>query len=165
MRSNASIIALEDVETEIRHMFLTTLKGTYWHYFEESQCSPETIVLLNESVDRALDHDDQPIKDWEFIISYIISDFTAKILRSVKNVPVLGYFSKSKLFQQFSFIYDIIVNFLDGHDHAFALMKENYGDERILAKIMMESKKQTDAAEKYMNDKIETPFPEICKAI
>lgn len=129
VRSNASFIDQADIETEIRHMFLTTLKGTYWHFFEESQCSPGTIVLLTESVDRALDHDETATKDWEFIISYIISDFTAKVLRSVKNVPLLGFWSKRKLFHQFSFIYDVIVNFLDGHEHAFALMKENYGDQ------------------------------------
>jgi len=116
------------LETEIRHVFLTTLKGTYWHFFEESQCSQDTIVLLTESVDRALDHDDQPIKDFEFIISYVISDAIARMLRCVKNVPVLGYLSKQKLFQQFSFIYDVIVNYIEAHEHAFALMNANYGD-------------------------------------
>jgi len=66
--------------------------------FEESQCSQDTIVLMTESVDRALDHDELPIKDFEFIISYIMSDAVARVLRSVKNVPLFGKFSKQKLF-------------------------------------------------------------------
>ena len=53
---------------------------------------------MTESVDRALDHDELPIKDFEFIISYIMSDAVAKMLRSVKNVPLFGKFSKQKLF-------------------------------------------------------------------
>ena len=83
---------------------------------------------MTESVDRALDHDELPIKDFEFIISYIMSDAVAKVLRSVKNVPLFGKFSKQKLFQQFSFIYDVICNFLEAHEHVCALMRENYSD-------------------------------------
>jgi len=56
-----------DLLIEIRHKFLTTLKGTYWHYFEEGQMMPQTIILLTESVDRAIDHEESDIQDWEFI--------------------------------------------------------------------------------------------------
>jgi hypothetical protein len=37
---------------ETRHRFLTTLKGVYWHFFEEGQRSSETVILLLESAGR-----------------------------------------------------------------------------------------------------------------
>lgn len=51
----------KDLLVEIRHKFLTTLKGTYWHYYEEGQMMAQTIILLTESVDRAIDHEDTEI--------------------------------------------------------------------------------------------------------
>jgi hypothetical protein len=123
-------------------------------------------------VDRALDHDDTPIQDWRFIHSYIISDRYAKVLRRIKNIPLIGFYFKVQLFNQFSFVYDVIVNLIEGHEQTINLIKEQYGsdencfdDRETLLKICRESKEMCDEAEKYMNDKIETPFPEICKAI
>ena len=42
---------------ETRHRYLMMLKGTYWHFFEEGLCSSKALLVLIESVDRALDHD------------------------------------------------------------------------------------------------------------
>jgi len=83
---------------------------------------------LNESVDRALDHDEMPMADWDFIFTYITSERSAKILRFIKSLPLIGYFTKRQLFSQFSFSYDVIVNFLEGHAHALLIMQQNYGD-------------------------------------
>lgn len=53
--------------TELRHKYLTILKSMYWEFFEEGQCGPEAVVVLMESADRALDHEDVDMKDWDFI--------------------------------------------------------------------------------------------------
>jgi hypothetical protein len=53
--------------TELRHKYLTILKSMYWEFFEEGQCGNEAVVVLMESADRALDHEEADMKDWEFI--------------------------------------------------------------------------------------------------
>lgn len=34
----------------------------------------ESVILLIESVDQSMDHEDEEMKDWEFIKSYIIDE-------------------------------------------------------------------------------------------
>lgn len=116
----------------MRHHYLTTLKGTYSHFYEDSQCSSASIMLLNESVDRALDHDSNPIKDWEFIHSYVISYKYARMLRCLKKVPLIGFYFKTYLFHQFSFVYDVIVNMIEGHEKAGNMMMEQFPEEQCL---------------------------------
>ena len=60
-------VTKKELETELRHKYLTILKSLYWEYFEEGQCSPEAVVVLMEAADRALDHEDTPMDDWGFI--------------------------------------------------------------------------------------------------
>lgn len=49
---------------ELRHKYLTILKSLYWEFFEEGQCSPESVVVLMEAADRAIDHENSPMEDW-----------------------------------------------------------------------------------------------------
>lgn len=49
---------VEELFTELRHKYITILKSLYWEYFEEGQCQAESVRVLIESADRALDHED-----------------------------------------------------------------------------------------------------------
>ena len=56
------------------------------HYsdnYSQGQCQPSSITVLTESADRALDNEKNPLNDWDFIRSYIVSDsylaFLAKL--------------------------------------------------------------------------------------
>ena len=66
-------ISIDDLVTELRHKYLTIIKSLYWEFFEEGQCGPEAVVVLMESADRALDHENTPVNSWEFIKTYILS--------------------------------------------------------------------------------------------
>jgi len=56
----------EDHIVEARHRMLITLKGLYWEKFEVGQCSSESVLLLTESIDRAIDHETMVCKDVMF---------------------------------------------------------------------------------------------------
>ena len=73
-------VNISELVTELRHKYLTILKSQYWEFFEEGQCMPESVVVLMESADRAMDHEEHPMEDWSFIKTYIISDTFLKIL-------------------------------------------------------------------------------------
>jgi hypothetical protein len=55
---NCDPIMVEELFTELRHKYITILKSLYWEYFEEGQCQAESVRVLIESADRALDHED-----------------------------------------------------------------------------------------------------------
>lgn len=57
----------DELETELRHKYLTILKSIYWEFYEEGQCMAESIIVLIESADRALDQEEKPMQDWTFI--------------------------------------------------------------------------------------------------
>lgn len=58
---------VHELMSELRHKYLTILKSIYWEFFEEGQCSPDSVILLIESADRCMDDESKPFSDWEFI--------------------------------------------------------------------------------------------------
>jgi hypothetical protein len=50
------------------------MKSLYWEFFEEGQCVPNTVTILQESADLGLDDPSKELNDWEFINNYIVSD-------------------------------------------------------------------------------------------
>ena len=65
---------LEELIAELRHKYLTILKQNYWEFFEEGQCTPESVILLVESADKCRDDESLPMKDWDYLKSYLLSD-------------------------------------------------------------------------------------------
>ena len=117
MKKQAKTTIME-LTTELRHKYLTILKSCYWEFFEEGQCMPESVLVLMESVDRAMDNEDSEMTDWSFVFSYIISDTFLKFLSTLSQLPCIGKIFRFQLFDHFSLSYDIIVNFIEGHDQA-----------------------------------------------
>jgi len=141
--------------TALRHQYLTILKGQYWHFFEEGQVGPEAVVVLMESADRALDHEETPIEDWGFLKTYIISTSFLNILRWLSQVPFMGSIFRRYLFDHFSLAYDIIVNFIEAHEATRPMfMDVNKSNERGES-IMKEAEGQAKLAEVYMHSNIE----------
>jgi len=60
--------------------------------------------------------------------------------------------------------YDILVNYLDCHEHAMNLVRGAIDDEYFIEKIENEVKRNTNKALKFM-DEIEIDYREITKAI
>ena len=58
----------------------TTLKGLYWDFFEEGKCSDQAVLILIESANRGIDHENMPIDDWMFFQHYFTHGWVYKIL-------------------------------------------------------------------------------------
>jgi len=80
-------------------------------------------------------------------------------------VPILGNYFRRQLFQQFSFQYDAVVNYLEAHELTQCLIKDQLSSYEQVAPIIQESEEQVLEAEKYLNEQIEDLFPEISKSI
>lgn len=102
---------------------------------------PESLVVLIESANRAIDHDDTPMEDWTFIKSYIISDHFLKALNCLSKIPLVGKIFISYLFDHFSLSYDIIVNFIEAHGTSKKIIKRSIQNVDFTHKILMEAMK------------------------
>jgi len=111
-----------ELQTELRHKYLTILKSLYWEYFEEGQCGPEAVVVLMEAADRALDHEETPLDDWGFINTYVLSNAFLSCIGSLAKIPFFGKVFRNLLFDHFSVSYDICVNFIEGHEEASKML-------------------------------------------
>ena len=130
---------------------------------------PQTVLRLIESADRALDHDSTPMKDWDFIQSYIKGELFLKFLSCFGKVPCLGPYLYRTLYHDLSLTYDMIVNFVEAHHRAYKQMysyvQEDVVSQRLLEEINVESEKQIHLAIKYRSKFLDAPFPEIVKSI
>ena len=128
---------------ELRHKYLTILKSLYWEFFEEGQCGPEAVVILMEAADRALDHEDNPIQDWDFINTYVVGSSFIACIGCLSKIPLIGKLFRGQLFDHFSTSYDICVNFIDGHEEASNMLRSIIKDSDFVNIILEESMKQT----------------------
>lgn len=150
---------------ETRHRFLTTLKGVYWDHFEEGFCSANTVLLLLDSADRALDHEDRPMGDWKYIKQYFASDHVSYIYGHMSRIWVVGRLFKKLLLKKLTFEYDVVVNYVEANEKVIDLISEMLGNEEIGDFIIDECKVQLENAEQFLYYKIEDSYPEIAKAI
>ena len=151
--------------TELRHKYLTILKSLYFEFFEEGQCGSESLLVLMESADRAIDHEHLAMNDWEFLHSYFLSTRILNFLGKLTRVPLIGEFFKSYLFNHFSFTYDVCINFVEAHEEASKMLIDVVIQSDYAKKIKDEATPNLLAAESYMHHQIEETFPEITKAI
>lgn len=92
-----------------------------------------------ESADRALDHEEQPLEDWGFIESYILSDSFLHFISRLAKIPFFGKIFRNYLFGHFSRSYDIIVNFIDAHEEATKNILNVIENKHFVDKILKES--------------------------
>jgi hypothetical protein len=77
-RNDKSSIAQEQYDellTELRHKYISIVKGLYWDFFEAGMCGSATIVILSSSCDHAFDDEKYPMNDWEFCDGYNLEGF------------------------------------------------------------------------------------------
>lgn len=156
---------VQELMSELRHKYLTILKSIYWEFFEEGQCSPDSVIILIESADRCMDDESQPFADWVFIQTYLISNSTLRILGGVSQVPMIGNLFRQFLFDHMSLSYDVIVNFIEAHDKADNMLQAVIESKDFVGQIMGESHIQVKESEEYMEKHIVQMFPEIVTAI
>lgn len=113
---NAEDYSEEELYVEVKHRYLTMLKGCYWTNFEQGQANTRSILILTESVDRALDHAEQRIKDFDFLNRYFQSTWFLKQMLKLSCIPGLKWLVTPYLQSRITFEYDTLVNYVEAHD-------------------------------------------------
>jgi hypothetical protein len=47
------------------------LKSIYWSSYEEGSMLPNSVIVLMEAVDIALDNEEKPIEDWASVYKFV----------------------------------------------------------------------------------------------
>lgn len=77
----------------------------------------------------------------------------------------VGYIFKKYLLDQFTSSYDLIINFIQGHEEADKVMQSTIMKEEFVNLIIAEQSIYVQIAEDYVKVHIVKLFPEICKSI
>jgi hypothetical protein len=154
-----------DLIVEARHRALTNLKGLYWELFSSGQCTSEAVLILIESVDRAIDHENVAIEDWAFFKDYFHSPKISWLLNKGTKIPLIGRLFTNELFRRLSYQYDIAITFVEAHEETIHLMKDMLENKTIANMLLAELKKNLDEAETYMTVEIEMSFGILTGAI
>jgi hypothetical protein len=156
-----------DVELyqEAKHRYLTTLKGIYWDFFEGGKCSARACLLLIESAARGLDHAEDDLKDFSFIKKYFNNSWYMKLILKLKKVFIINHFVKNYLYNNISFIYDVTVNYVEGHEECLNMIREIVQNEDILDRLSKEVHKEHRHAVNMLHNDLEEHFPEVIKAV
>lgn len=152
-----------DIILETRRRFFSTLKGLYWHQFEERQCSGPSALSLIESANRGLDSVERVMHDWSFLEKSIYPQRTLRLLRYLTRIPLLGRLFKKLEYRYITEAYDIGRNFIKAHVEAEKVLDELEIDikEDIFRGVMKEPHFQIELAKEFLAANITNVYPEV----
>ena len=64
---------------EIRARYLLEVKAAYMEHFEEGLVSPESLIILLNSINEAMDRADDELHDWTFLSGLIKFSFMFRL--------------------------------------------------------------------------------------
>lgn len=157
--------AEEKLIIECRDRYLMALKGSYYHLFEQSQCGPDSFLMLKEATDWDLDDDGTPMSSWDFISASFMNPTYVNAMIKMKNWPVVGKYAKNNLLDHLTLVYDVVTNYINAHEETDDLAKKFPFNEYVLQTILEESDRNREMAEDYIKNYLDVSFPEIRKSI
>lgn len=122
-------------------------------------------MLLIESAARAIDHEEDDIKDFTFIETYMVRTWFDKLYIKLQRNCLFKYFVRNYLYDRLSFEYDVTVNYIEAHEETLEMIEQVINNEEILDRIRLEVKKELKKAEIKLYKHIEENFPEVTKAV
>jgi len=153
----------EDIVFETRRRYYSTLKGLYWHQFEEGQCFGTSALTLIEAANRGLDDEKSQMTDWAYLEKSIYPPRIMACLQRAAHLPLLGRLFKKLLYRYITGAYDICQNFIRAHIEAEELLDVMEIDinKAIFEQVMLEPKTQIVLAQKFLYDYIVDSYPEV----
>lgn len=73
-------------------------------------------MLLKESADWDLDKDSSPMTSWDHVSNHFMNPTYIRFLFFFKGLPILGSFAKNALFNHLSYVYDVVLNYVNAHE-------------------------------------------------
>ncbi|KAK3275350.1 Son of sevenless 1, variant 3 [Cymbomonas tetramitiformis] len=147
-----SVISVEKVD-DVRKRYLEIVKQGYWEMLEHGQLRKKMALLLVETVDKALDHRHESIRDWEFLQEELEK---GKLnLSWVKSFPLptslRKYLVDTIALQRNARDVSAAVSFYAAHTHATSCLKERFETVNTAA-VMKEALAACTQAERVIQE-------------
>ena len=155
----------EELKVEVRHRVYTTLKGLYWDFFEEGKCSAQAVLILIESANRGIDHEEHAIDDWQFLQDYFSHNWIYRVLGFCTRIPIIRGMFNAWLYRNLSFSYDVIVNYVEAHQEVIERLDKMLSNQEVMNEVFEEIDKGMALANKYKVDTIEKVFDGVTEMI
>ncbi|CAD8098564.1 unnamed protein product [Paramecium primaurelia] len=164
--SRISYEGLTDSETfgEVRYRILRILKGLYYSKFEHGQCDEDSVRLLVESSDVALDHTGSILNIWEQLFQSFTSFSSIKYFFKAKEWTFLGGYAQQYITKHLGFVYDVTTTFISCASEVLTLQQHMPMNKGAVKLIMDELRNEITKAEIYLGSLNDT-FPEVIRAI
>lgn len=138
---------LEDPMAEIRIRFLLEVKAAYMEHYEEGLVDPNSLILLNNSINEGLDRADIGLHDWKFLSDLVQYGFLLKLGIKLQRFCCIGPLVHRWVYQEVKMIYDVFQNYTVCSNHALHLLMEMTSvDQTIIQNVADELKKNLDEA-------------------
>ncbi|EGR34487.1 sodium hydrogen exchanger family protein, putative [Ichthyophthirius multifiliis] len=153
-----------EVLQEIRFRMLRSMKGLFWENYECGQLSANAIKLLDEAMNRSLEHTQKPLKLWDLIFVNF-SDFqTLKFMFAVNNWIIIGSIAKTYILQHLSFVYEVVSCFIQTAHEIEEIQSSLPISQHFVAQIDEELNLSVKLAQHYLAE-LSDNFPQIIKSI
>ena len=92
---------------EIRARYLLEVKAAYAEHYEEGLLAPESLIILQQSINEGLDKADENLYDWQFISGIKNDGILYRLGIGGKRVLCCSSLVNSMVYKQVALIYDV----------------------------------------------------------
>jgi NhaP-type Na+/H+ or K+/H+ antiporter len=158
----------EAILKEIRHRYLTILRGLYWQQYKEGQASAKSAFKLIESVDRAIDFEEYVMEDWEYLEKSLIKGWYLRTLLALRSTPLIGRVATTMLYDRLAFAYEVAITFKLCHKWASKLVRSvisNTNNLDAVTQINAEARTQVKLCGDFIRDNISDSVSDAVRVI
>jgi NhaP-type Na+/H+ or K+/H+ antiporter len=153
---------------EVRHRYLTILRGLYWEQFTGGQASARSTFMLMKSVDIGIDLEAVEMHDWENLEKSLIKGWYLKALLALRSAPLIGSVATTMLYDRLVYAYEVAMTFKLCHKWVSKLMrtvilKTNNLD--AVTQVNAEAKAQVKLCNDFIRDNISDSVSDAVRVI
>lgn len=129
---------MDSAEAELRSRYLLEVKAAYMEHYEEGLVAPESLIILNTSINEALDRADTELFDWNFLHGLYKYGYMLRLGIRWQKLCCLGPLVHRWVYKEVRQIYDIFQNYMVCSFHALHLLSEMKSINRTVVQMVID---------------------------
>ncbi|EGR27161.1 sodium hydrogen exchanger family protein, putative [Ichthyophthirius multifiliis] len=177
-KSTYAAINKKELLNEIRFRLLRSMKGLFWENYESGQLSANSVKLLDEVINIALDDTQNPLKLWDLIFINFTNLSYLQLMFTINNWIIIGIFkyffqiknnfqgsmAKTYITHHLSFVYEVVSCFIICAHEIEEIQNYLPLSKSYIEEVGEELQNSVKLAEHYIAE-LSDNFPQIIKSI
>ena len=156
---------MDTPEAELRSRYLLEVQAAYMEHYEEGLVAPESLIILNTSINEALDRADTCLHDWQFLHSLYKYGCMIRLGIRWQRLCCLGPLVHRWVYKEVRQIYDIFQNYMVCSYHAVHLLSEMRSINReVIQRIIDEVQKNLDECKDELFN-LRSGYPQLMQQV